>query len=1390
MKRSNSVTVLLVVVLLLFLSPTAVLAISDSINTTSNDRHTAATDIYSTTITTSASTFTTTTINTTTTNTTDNNNRNNTSSTTTTNTTAPTNNTTAPTNTTTNTTPPTTTSSSTCLDRHSCKVDILPNTQVGFLNPSLCCPEEEGIEFPYTFLANFTADVENIRELFIHPHEFYLEGVEIYVCDETFFDVYDTSWESSRDYCRVGHPTQCGDYKGPPDVNTTYLFKHTIPIKGDVYLNITIPGPPKLLTLPHEPYRGRPLFNITYEQFLGEADEFYPIMEVTNITYLQQCHYNGIPTLQLNDEGYERGATVCDCQRDYFGDFCQHHWESAPLLSSQECREWTNCSDLCVIMRGQPRCICPESKTLINETQCIGDGNQVWDLTVTHQNISQVRLQHKKHKGPLLDPMGVYVENCNLVLTCTILGDYPLQVTWYKESQPVYFLNVPTCDEKEVKIGKLSSRLVRTDRRRCMAVLEVAGNDPVLDSGNYTCSVANRHFATSRSVIASFPPPLWAEILPHPDTFLQNKSVSLTCRIGNTWSSTKQYDITWNIEPTIDDSHFTQHRTSWNTSVLTILHLQKKHSTVVCRAEQVDVCGGEKMSVEERVELYVVQQDQPRCPQQLATDSNTWHTTLPGKIALGSCPEGHVGRAQRKCHLNNTWGDPDYSNCTYHPLHVALMKEELRLQKRGYPIYFQRSSELVTEICQLLKSRASYFLPGEHHSLLKSLHWLLFDAETTPVSFGVFLEAVQAIIDKFNPLYATELWEVQELIRQYLRVSLNNNNNNTQLERSDSLTARLGSLGTHGGVFTLETTNLDTSSTKLKVEVSVNKSSSTSVGAIIYINTTRLLAAVDTQRNNCSDTCVRKVRITEPMVDVMARTDTNRRSHQSLPLVTRLTYTRVPTYKDDLQDMNGKQYVWVSVCGKAQLDNRVLEWDLDSCGSKPLQGDEGSVQCQCQGQGLFGLVHILEPKIPWHKSSLRGLVAICSVVTLVVLLLLALLIYRSPPSWLPSMRGFFKMRTTDVLFRKITNDRESHRGSLSYSEGDRNRPFLQMYSRSDMLHEQISMKNFPEDYQYREEEEAASITTYIQIIPQGGTNSYLLHPDTTDSSVLPLQESSLLPHLPHSNIPDSGILPCLPSSNISNFVHPRLSHSDTPDFSDIPCLPRPHPNTQDCSVLQCLPHSNIPNSHILPHLGPGSNRYLDMTPTLRPNVTMINNTRCYYNWPGNNCGGVPAVNNNRWPPVEREGSDAVVAASSNGTGMSEGAVGLSTPDYYIQPDVTFRVANRDFSQQQKQLKRQEVRHNTKFSQQQQKQLKQQQVRHNGMTNRNLLQQQKQQVSHNSEEGYLPMRVTAMPVVVEGKWKFVAKEDEKVNKDTSESEGYETLSAYTITCRYCLSPTSH
>lgn len=85
---------------------------------------------------------------------------------------------------------------------------------------------------------------------------------------------------------------------------------------------------------------------------------------------------------------------------------------------------------------------------------------------------------------------------------------------------------------------------------------------------------------------------------------------------------------------------------------------------------------------------------------------------------------------------------------------LHLQKEELRLQQRGYPITFLHTKQLVEEVRQLLVSRAFSFLPGEHHSLLKPLRRLLFDVESVPVSLGVFMEALQEIIDKFNPLYA------------------------------------------------------------------------------------------------------------------------------------------------------------------------------------------------------------------------------------------------------------------------------------------------------------------------------------------------------------------------------------------------------------------------------------------------------------------------------------------------------------------------------------------------------------------------------------------------------------------------------------------------------------
>lgn len=247
--------------------------------------------------------------------------------------------------------------------------------------------------------------------------------------------------------------------------------------------------------------------------------------------------------------------------------------------------------------------------------------------------------------------------------------------------------------------------------------------------------------------------------------------------------------------------------------------------------------------------------------------------------------------------------------------------------------------------------------------------------------------------------------------------------------------------------------------------------------------------------------------------------------------------------------------------------------------------------------------------------------AICCGASLAVLLLIASLSRRSSHSCVATTRkSFLKMRTTDVFFRKISDDEYSSRGSYTHDFDDdsRRKPFPQIYSASNTSsHEQISMTYFPGGDLYRnEDDETASNMTYMQIMSQvdgGGCGA-----TTTD-------------------IPDSGI------------------------------LRRPTAGPQCNRYLDMSPRNTITPLETMIDTGDTT------TKTFKPLAAAMTSraARRYYNWPHERSvlGGWWW-----WSSVDR---GDVYAGTAGKRGDDNR--GPSISDYYIQPDTSFSC--RKYQQQ-------------------------------------------------------------------------------------------------------------
>lgn len=344
-----------------------------------------------------------------------------------------------------------------CTDKHKCEVTITSqHPKVGFLTPKLCCDE---IDFPFTFLANFFELQLDEEIVTLHMHEYYLVDIRVRVCEESFTEHYDSRtlsentifnmcMEYLHDDCHGydAHNYQTYSHDTKYDISYAYSsndlaarlleLRHLRdrPFSYPVYVNITIPADFELLTLPHDPYSSRDIFNITYE--IRGVNESVLVPELSSYAYLQHCKYNGFPELHLKENGlyqyecrcmanssgktcewggdcpdathkalcnhhghcqYHRGKNVCVCDEDYFGQHCEYHESAAPEYKGK-CSDYLQCEHTCHIAGRTLKCQCRAGYKLINETQCI-EMDDLWDVTVKVQNYHQnISLKEKTHQ--------------------------------------------------------------------------------------------------------------------------------------------------------------------------------------------------------------------------------------------------------------------------------------------------------------------------------------------------------------------------------------------------------------------------------------------------------------------------------------------------------------------------------------------------------------------------------------------------------------------------------------------------------------------------------------------------------------------------------------------------------------------------------------------------------------------------------------------------------------------------------------------------------------------------------------------------------------------------------------------------------------------------------
>ncbi|XP_071527105.1 uncharacterized protein [Panulirus ornatus] len=785
---------------------------------------------------------------------------------------------------------------------------------------------------------------------------------------------------------------------------------------------------------------------------------------------------------------YQGGKNLCVCNEEYFGQHCEHHESTAPE-HSKDCGGRLECSHLCHMAGGTPRCLCRVGYMLIDKTHCVSL-DDLWDVTVrfhnSHENTSlkektykflhekglqdlnitvppnssgemKVHFTVKDEEKDLLPREKVWEESFNssvtityqnvlwigplkkevfqsnyLVLTCSVFGHLPLMFTWYKGQHRIYNHNVTSCSVPHVNKGKVTIMHDQETSKVCTVQLWVEGYNPLVDWGTYTCQITDdNHNTVSRTIVAELTHPLHIEVIPYVKTLKKNGNVSLSCSIKSDWDGGQHYEFSWMIEPKSGVGHYFHKNSLWNRSSIFIYNV-KQSVNVTCRViVKKDLCSSVVTeSNDQTVIVHIIHPQDTYCPAEVS-NSTTWQATLVGQSDENTCPEGFQGKAKRRCQIHQghkpTWAVPDFSRCIYAPIIDILMNPKLILQERGYPVTLENVGVLARQLHLQLEKRNTVFLPGEYSVVLTILKRLL-NPVNVPLPLDIFLAIMEQTIKKMHVPHTAAIWELFELIHLYIRSSLENHPPSSSSFYLGDMVGKLETLQPENvSSFSLDSPIQDQGVKSLKVEVPGRRDETKLyVGAVMYLHPEKLMEGATMQGRQSLEYFPVEL-ANAPIVEVMAVNFVGKApSPLGETLISHFSYMDYPARTEVLKEKNRKNFVWAWKCGGADFTNNTIVWNLSRCVAKDQNEKLGAYTCQCEGQGLFGLVmappkvtkpHPTEPD--WEMTVVAG---VCSGV--VLLLILLCLMFLIPWSCVTSDEYSLNMK--NVANNCLKRLRQSH----------------------------------------------------------------------------------------------------------------------------------------------------------------------------------------------------------------------------------------------------------------------------------------------------------------------------------------------------------------------------
>ncbi|KAG7168573.1 hypothetical protein Hamer_G030283, partial [Homarus americanus] len=211
--------------------------------------------------------------------------------------------------------------------------------------------------------------------------------------------------------------------------------------------------------------------------------------------------------------------------------------------------------------------------------------------------------------------------------------------------------------------------------------------------------------------------------------------------------------------------------------------------------------------------------------------------------------------------------------------------------------------------------------------------------------------------------FGRDMWELYDLIKLYIKSSLEYHPPRTSNFSSLEMTARFETVNPYENIM-LESPSPSEDQGAGSFRVEVRAMRKLYIGAVMYLQPGNFLMGVTMQaRRNLSNIPVQLV--DTPVVELKAVNLVNQvLSPLNQTFISHLSFMGYPAHTQASSDNNTENITWVRKCGVGTLENTILMWDLSACTVESQEGGQDTIICECQGQGLFGQL-----MVPTHVTQ-------------------------------------------------------------------------------------------------------------------------------------------------------------------------------------------------------------------------------------------------------------------------------------------------------------------------------------------------------------------------------------------------------------------------------------